>query len=383
MTVSLATLLVKTTKTAIYETALSVAKLVGLNVDSWQAGDPTRSLYHLESELLATLEDVVYGFISSGFLDYATGVWLEVLADQFFGVTVPDATFASADVVLTNGGGGFYPDIAAGDLTFKNTLTGKTYRNTTGGPLASGPGTTLTVTVVAEEAGAESSAGAGEIDDMVTPLLGVTCSNPLAAVGIDKQDDETTRQQCRDSRGALSPDGPPSAYAYVARNSTLTGTSNITRVRVYSDSDTGDVLVYLAGPSGTVLEADRALVETAILKWATPLCITPTVASADVVTVDVTYQLWLYSNVNKTSDEVEEEVEDALAAMFATRQIGGDIVPPATTGALYKSLIESTIRGVFPEAFRVAVSLPASDVALDNNEVAALGTVTPTVSFIT
>ncbi len=67
MTTSLASLLVQQTKTQIYEYALSIATDLGLPVTSWQAGDPTRSLYHLESELLATLETVVVGFISSGF----------------------------------------------------------------------------------------------------------------------------------------------------------------------------------------------------------------------------------------------------------------------------------------------------------------------------
>lgn len=381
MTVSLETLLVQETKEQIYQKALDIATAIGLNVSSWQAGDPTRSLYHLESETLATLEEIVVGFIQSGFLDYAEDDWLEVIADQFFGVTVPEATFATTDVVLTNGGGGLYT-IDAGDLTFKSTLTGKTYRNTTGGTLASGPGTELTVTVVAEEAGSESSAGAGEIDELVTALLGVTCSNALAAVGIDRQDDATTRQQCRDSRGALSPNGPGAAYAYVARNSDLTGTNGITRVRVFSDSDTGDVTVYLSGPSGAVSETDRALVEDAILTWATPLCITPSVLSASAVTVPITYQLWLYSSVNKTAATIEAEVQEALEEMFSSRPIGGDIVPPAVTGALYVSMIESTIRSLYPEAFRVSVTVPADDTALSNGEVAALGTVTPTITLV-
>ncbi len=381
MTVSLAALLVQETKAAIYEKALDIAQAVGLNVSSWQPGDPTRSLYHLEAGILSTLEEIVVGFISSGFLDHATGDWLEIIADQFFGVTVPEATSATTDVELTNGGGGLYV-IEAGDLTFKNTVSGKTYRNTTGGTLSSGPGTTLTVTVVADEPGSDSSAGAGEIDAMVTPLLGVTCTNALAAVGIDRQDDETTREQCRDKRGNLSPEGPAAAYAYVARNSELTTTTAISRVRVFSDSDTGDVTVYLAGPTGAVSETDRALVEDAILTWATPLCITPTVLSATPVTVAVTYQLWLYSSVNKTAAEIQEEVETALEELFATRPIGGDIVPPASTGALYVSLIESTIRSLYTQAFRVSVTVPTTDTALTNNEVAALGTVTGTITLV-
>lgn len=382
MTVSLATLLVEETKEAIYNTGIAVARAIGLPVDTWQAGDPSRSLFHVEAETLSTLESTAAGYISSGFLDYATGEWLKILAEQQYGVTVPEATYATTTVTLTNTGGGYYPDIEAGDLTFKNSTTDKTYRNTTGGTLASGPGTTLDVTVVADEAGSDSSAAATEIDTMVTQLTGVTCSNAEAAVGTDEQDESVTRAQCRAKLDSLSPNGPKGAYDYVARDPDLAGTSACTRSRTYSDSDTGDVTVYLAGPSGGVVEADRALIEEAILDYATPLCITPSVLAATNVTVAVTYSIWLYNSVNEDASEIEEAIEAALEAMFADRPIGGDIVPPATTGKLYQSLIVSTIRSVYPEAFRVTVSAPAADTDLDNGQVAVLGTVTPTINLI-
>ncbi len=380
MTTSLATLLTKQTKAEIYDYALAIAESLGLPVSTWQPGDPTRSLYHVEAELLATLETIVVNFIQAGFRDYATGEWLKILAEQVFNVIVPPATYASTDVTLTNAGGGTFI-IEPNDLTFKNTTTGKTYHNTTGGTLNAL--STLDVSVEADEAGSDSSAAAGEIDAMVTTLIGVTCSNLLAAVGTDEQEEATTRQQCFDKLGSFSPNGPREAYSYVAMNSDLTGTSAITRVRVYGDSDTGDVTVYLAGPSGTVAAPDVTLVEAAILQWATPLCITPTVQSCTTSTVAITYTIWVYDTVNKSETEIQEDVEDALEQMFATRQIGGDIIPPDTTGKLYTSLIESTIRGVFPaDCFRVSVSVPATDTSLTNGQVAVLGTITPTVNIV-
>lgn len=382
MTVSLATLLVQETKAAIYSVALSVAQAVGLPVTSWEPGDPTRSFYHLQSEILATLEEVVVGFISSGFLDYATGDWLKLLAKQVFNVDVPDAVAASTTVLLTNTGGGNYPDLEPGDITFKSSTSGKTFRNTTGGALTSGPGTTLSVTVVADEPGAASSAGAGEIDTIITGPLGATCSNALAAIGIDEQSAFTTVQQCRDKLGSFSPNGPKEAYSYVARNSALTGTTAVTRVRPYPESDTGDVTIYLAGPSGGVAEPDRALVETAILMWATPLCITPTVLAASSVTIAISYELWVYKSCNKTAAEVQADVLAALEDMISARPIGGDLIPPADSGAIFLSMIESTIRAVFPQCFRVNVTLPATDTFIGNGQVATLGVVTGTVNLV-
>lgn len=382
---TLASLLIQETKAAIYEKAIEIAEALGLPVSSWQAGDPTRSVYHLESTVLATLEELVVGYIKSGFLEFSKGTpWFKICAEQFFGVVVPPATYATTDVVLTNGGGGFFPDIQPGDLTFRSSLTDKTYTNTTGGTLNAGVGQTLTITVVADESGSDSSAGAGEIDELITTLPSVTCSNPTAAIGVDEQDEDVTIQQCTDKLGSFSPDGPAAAYAYVARNSALTGTSAVTRVRVFSESDTGDVTVLIAGPSGAVSEPIRALVEAAILRWATPLCITPTVSSATNVVVPVTYTLWLYTTVNKTTLEITDEVQTALETLFKNHPIAGDIIPPALTGTLYQSLIEATIRNVFPDhAFRVTVAAPAGDTAIGNVQVAALGAVTPTINLVT
>lgn len=388
---SLASLVVQQGKTAFYNKALALASSLGLPVSTWHAGDPTRSLYHLEAEILAAFEPVAVRFIRAGFLgliaelasagDSAANEWLKIRAKQSYNVDVPEATYASTEVILSNAKGYYYP-IEPGDLTFKNSTSGKTYHNTTGGTLASGPGTTLTVTVEADEPGSDSSAAAGEIDTLVTARIGVTCTNPTAAVGLDEQAPATTVQQCLDKLDSLSPNGPKGVFSFISRKSELTGTNAVTRVRVYDDSDTGDVLVYLADASGGVSETVRALVETAILTWATGVCITPTVSSATEVVVPVSYTLWIYKTVNKTAAEIEEEVEAALEALFAGREIGGDIIPPAEKGKLYRSLVESTIRSLYPEAFRVSLSFPEDDVELENFEVATLGTVTATINVV-
>jgi hypothetical protein len=380
MTISLASLILTETRAAIYNYALGIATGLGLPVTSWQVGDPTRSLYHVLSAKLEAFESNISGYIKSGFLDHATGVWLKVLAEQVYGVAVPPATYAETTVVLTNASTNLYI-IDAGDLTFASSVTGKTYRNTTGGTLAVGPATTLSVTVVADEAGSASSAGAAEITRLVTALDGVTCTNATAAVGIDEQDESVTIQQCKDMQDATSPDGARGAYAYFARNPDYGGTSAITRVRTYGDSTTGIVTMYLAGPSGGSSAADVALAQLAIVTWCTPLCITPIVSAATNVTIPVTYSLWLYKSCNKTVAEVRADVATALGVLFSERPIGGDVVAPATTGKIYQSDILATIVKAIPEGFRASVSAPSGDTALTAGQVAVLGTVTGTISL--
>ena len=65
MTVSLASLILAQTKAEIYEFALGIATAIGLPVSSWQAGDPTRSLFHVEAEMFEAMEPQIGGSSSS------------------------------------------------------------------------------------------------------------------------------------------------------------------------------------------------------------------------------------------------------------------------------------------------------------------------------
>lgn len=376
---TLTSMLVTRAKATLYAAGLAVADGLGLTTTSWSAGDPTRSLYHFVAEGLETLEVMVAGFVSSGFLDHAAGDWLTILAKQFYNVDRVEATYAAVTVTLTNAGGGVFT-IAAGDVRVKQSVDGQTYTNTTGGTLAALG--TLDLDFIADEAGSDGgSAFAGDIDTMVTAMLGVTCSNALAALGLDAEEDAPLRDRCRAKLGMLSPNGPADAYNYVVRSSDLTGDTTITRSRTVADDTTGEVTVYVAGAAGAVLSGAVTLAQSAVETWATPLTVTPTVVAATEVIIPVTYSVWIYSSVGATNGEITSAIEAALLAMFAARPIGGDIISPATTGKMYQSLIASTIKEAYPaHVFRVTVSAPAGDASLAVNEVATLGTVTYTVS---
>lgn len=380
----LATLIVKLGADKIYQKALDVAAALGLNVTTWAAGDPTRSLYFHQSEILALQEEINSEFIRAGFLDTAGGTdnaWLILRAKQSYNVDAVEATFATCTVTLTNTGGGDFT-IDARDLTFKNSATDKTYHNTSGGHLTPGPGTTLTLDVEADEAGSDSSAGPNEIDELVTTLLGVTVTSSTAAVGIDAEEAEAIRDRCRLKLGALSPNGPRDAYDFVARTPELAGTSAVTRTRSVRLDARGNVRTYLAGPSGAVATADADLVEEAINRWAAPLGITATAQSATNVPINFTYEVWLYESVTKTTAEVQAAIELALITMLRLRPVGGDVVPP-TTGKLYRSMIDSVIRTVFPDhTFRVSVTAPVGDTSLGISEVPTFGSATGTINFV-
>jgi uncharacterized phage protein gp47/JayE len=375
---TLASLLVEETKAAIYARGLEVAEGLGLAVESWVAGDPTRSLYHFIADAMSRLEEMVAGFVGSGFLDHAEGDWLTLLAEQFYNVERVEGTFATSTVTLTNSGGGVFV-VGVGDVVVRNT-DGKTYTNTTGGTLSAGEELELDVT--ADEVGSDSSAAADAINALVTTMLGVTVTASTAALGLDEEEDEALRDRCRAKLGMLSSAGPADAYNYVVKSSDLTGVTDITRARTVGDSTTGDVVVYVAAADGAVAGASVTAAQDAVETWAAPICITPTVVNATEVVVPVTYSVWLYASVGEETPTISAAIEAALDSMFALRPIGGDIISPATAGKLYQSLIVSTIKEVYPDhTFRVTVSAPAGDTDLTIGQVAVIGTITPTVTL--
>ncbi len=361
MTISVAALFVARTAAEILSLGLEIAAAVGLPVTSWRTGDPTRSLYVYIAEVLATVEGVAAEHVKASFLSSATGDWLKVLALETFGVEAVEATYAAGalSVTLHNGGGGFY-EIESGDLTFKNSATGATYHCTSGGTLSAGA--TVAFDIVADVPGSEGTSAANEIDELVTTLLGVTVVSSLAVIGLDEQSEDSIKAQCLASLGALSPSGPADAYEYVARNSDLTGVTDITRAKSTDNSTTGVVTVYVAGPTGPVAAASVTAALAAIFIWAKPLCITPTVVNATPATIDV--------DVTIAGDDIPTDyastIESALGAYFSTIDIGGIVS---------ESEIIYAVRSVIPQAYQIAVTSPASDLALSAGVVAVLGDV--------
>lgn len=368
------------TAAQIFETGLQVARVIGLPVTSWRTGDPTRSLYKYLAEVLAELETVNASFIKSGFLSAAiadaeeTGdnSWLRVLAWEVYGVEAPEATYATPTVTLTNTGGGFYEIDTVGALIVRASSTGKTFHNTSLGTLASGD--TVTFDLIADEAGADSSVSADEIDEIVTTMLLVEIDSSTAATASDEATPQEIGTLCDVTLGALSPNGPPDAYEAVVLDSDKTGVEDITRAATEHDSPSGEVTVYLAGSAGPVAGASVTAAQAAIATWATPLTITATAVNSTPVTKDVTATV--------SGDDIpagfEDAVESALGTYFAAlalgRSSGGGVV---ALSAIYAT-IHNTLVSLGASNVVVSLSLPAADDVLDPGEVAVLGVVTLT-----
>lgn len=395
----LSTLFPRSTLTEIFDLGIAVARKLKLPVDSWQDGDPTKSLYHFLSEYLDSFEEIAQGYVASGFLGLARKLaeendafypWLERLAYEMYNYEARAATFATVRMTLTNGAGANYTldDLAAGNISYEHTGNGKTYTAISGPedddgnpaplrPVSYAPDNVVYQWITADAAGSDSSADPGEIG-LLTGLPGVTATNETAATGLDKETPASVEEGAREKLGPLSPNGPGDAYNSIAKDSGKTGTTEITRARTYTDSTKGEVRTLLAGPSGAVSSEAVDAAELAIVLWATPGCTTPLVSSAVNRSVNVAYELWLYDDVGQTSDEAERTTNAALAAFFATRPIGGDVVEGETSGKLFVDGIRKAISGAFDQRhfIKQRIVSPAADVTLIENEVPVLGTPT-------
>ena len=68
--------------------------------------------------------------------------------------------------------------------------------------------------------------------------------------------------------------------------------------------------------------------------------------------------------------------------MIAAQLIGGAVIPPASTGIIDLSLIVTTIASAFPQGIEATLSLPTVAVAMTASQVAVLGTVIGTITFV-
>jgi hypothetical protein len=359
--------------------------IVGVKTSSWKPGAVVRTIVAIVAVFGAALSVLISKIARGGWLELATGEWLRILAFYVYGVTKHEATFATGSVTIDNTSGNLY-SYGAGECVFRNAVTDKTYTNLSA--LTINPATSgITCTIVAVEAGSASTAAAGEVSELASALTGVTLTNPAAIVGTDAEEAQPLRTRCLERLGALSPNGPWDAYAYIAKScERADGTPiGITRVRSVPDGY-GRVYVFVATATGAVTgdqtdpNTDLGALQLALLTWAAPLGITPLVYSASPVTVDVTYIAYAISTIGLTSAQFTAAALLRLTATFASSPIGGYIKPGETQGYLYADAVRDSIKGDESYVWHVDAGALA-DTSLAFYEVPVLGTVNGSLSL--
>lgn len=336
MTIDIRTLFTAATADSILAAGLELCASLGLPVTAWQVDNPSRVILKWLASSLASRDDAASVYIQSGFLSSATGSWKTLVAQEVYGVTRTAATYATVDVTLSNGGGGVYVR-DAGEVILKASGSGVTYRSTEAMSLASGPGTSVTIACIADEAGSAGTVGVDGVDEIVSTMLGVTISGSTAGVGVDEQSDDSLEEECFATIGRASPNGPPDAYNATVLDADLTGAPLITRAHTTEDASDGTVTVYVATSSGAVSSGDVALAQAAVEIWSTPAGMTPTVVSATVDPQSVA--------LNISGEDIpataETDIEALIVTYYSTVSIGGYVSSSALVSLAHEYLVDA------------------------------------------
>jgi len=360
-------------------TLLATLTTLGFPATSWHLGAVIRTIVSLFAATLSPFTDLLVLVAKSGFLDWAEGVWLDLVAEQVYSTPRNPALPAAGTVTLNNSAGGSFGPYAPKTWKVFNPATGKVYWNTETFSLAPLE-TDKVVAIEAVEVGSGSTSNAGTITGIETSMPGVACSNAAALLGFDAESDANLRIRCRLKLASLSPNGPAEAYQYVALSYALNGGVTVTRTRPVLDSATGQSTLYVAGPSGALSGPDVAKIQTAIGLLCKPLGFDCTVVSATNKSVSFIQTVYVYSALNLLTAEVQAAVEAELDEWILTMPIGGDFIVSGS-GKLFVNAAEATImRARTTEAagqqiHQVQMTTPAADVALLASEVVVKGAV--------
>ena len=378
MSYSLSEILTPQERSEVLTLLLDIAASLDAPTTAWQEGNPNLTLLTTAAQKLADLSLVSVEIAKGGFGDLLpSDEWADLWAQSRFNVARVPATPATGMVDLTNTSATQY-DLAVGELILAHATTGKLYRNTQ--PISILALTGLAdVTIAADEPGIASNAAPGSITTVVSSNIGVGSTNPLSVLGTDKETTAALVLRARSKLGSLSPNGPKDAYNYVATTPELSATSTpITRTRTVSNE--GAISVYLATASGAPGAPDVAVVQSAIDARAEPWGATATAIAATPHVIAVTFESWVKGS-QLTVAQIQTAQADALAKFFATVDLGGDLLPP-DTGDIYVETLQQVIGEAVTGTRRVKVTIPAAAVALNPNEVATLGVVTPTTHVL-
>lgn len=324
-------------------------------VTSWQAGSAALQVVEMDAEVTADVQAMVARVAALGFLDTATGPWLDLLGTYLYGLARELGEVARHVVTLSCAATAGPHNITEGQLYFLST-SGKVFRSTGTATIPSGGSTTITV--VAERPGASYNVGAGTITTMTTQLAGVTCTNAVdsqTVVGTDEETDTAYRARCRARWPSLGTGAVADTYDLWARTASSEVTKTLVRA---SPTVEGEVDVFVAGDGGEVSAGALTDVEDYIVPRV-PLCATANVQNATESAQTVTATVYVAA---ESVAQAEIDCSANLERLFQELAIGG---------TLYVSnIIEelSTPTGVR----NVTVSAPAADVELGETEVATL-----------
>lgn len=361
---------------------------VGVRTSNWKPGAVVRAIITAVCVVLHPFSVLSSKIARSGFLDLSSGVWLRICAYFGFNTPAKAATFATGRLRIDNTGALVFNE-PAGDMVAVGA-NGQEYvilDAVSIGAYQTGVYVTARCSVV----GSIGTAPAGTITRFGATYVGLTVTNPAELVGSDEETDAELVYRARLGTAAVSPNGPTDVYERVALDATREdGTLlGINRVRVASGPGDGSCTVYAATASGAVpgaandLATDLGRLQYLLRTKACPPGFTANAATGVGLTINIVYQVWVYTTSGLSETQIRTRISDAVGAYIRAMRIGGDR-PDEATGFVYLENLRAVIRGAIPEGalFHCVLTTPSADVACQRFSVPQVGTIAGTVTLV-
>jgi uncharacterized phage protein gp47/JayE len=367
MTTTLASLLTTQTQAQVFQTLLGYYQSAGFPTQSWQVGGVERTrLMAISTAIVDIVGNYIPTYTGGGFLDYATGAWLQLHAQELYNILYSPASNTQGNITLTSAAGVGAATYAAGALKVVFSASGNRYISNAPITIAAGPGSVVG-TFTAEFAGASyNDANNSGALTLVTPIPGVTLTNPagnyttVGHVGSGTgtitpsstpigNHQVTVRIDSTGASGAVSWSYALDGAAYVsvgAVASYLIASANITITLVNGASGTSFVLndtytFYCPGSwittQGSNVETDTALAARCRARWAS-LSNVPTSSLYELLATSTTS---VGSQVTQVIVIPDGTINNKVNIIVAGP---GGVLPPATV-ALVQAFITARSRG--------------------------------------
>lgn len=360
--------------------ALAELKARGSKVTDLNAGGVFRTLIELSAQGVADLYGLLEQVVPQGFVEYATGRWLDLHA-QGLGLSRHPARRARGWCVFGRFQNGPNVIIPSGTIVQTDiSPTGRVLRYFTEEPAVLAEGQLEVRAVVrAEFEGAAYNATPGYIRRLVTHVAGIDyVQNPegwLIEEGTDAESDESLRQRLRSRWHEIATGATAAGYAAWARS--VAGVLDVwVDDRFPRGPGTVDVVISSASgaPSPELIASVQAFLETK-----KPICDNVLVRGPDTVPVEIRLIVQVHPERGDLAT-IQGEVERRLQALFARNPQTG-IEPLRIGEALVRARLVSIAMAI-EHVVNVIVQAPAQDVLLSPSQLAVAGLIQVTVERV-
>ncbi|WP_298563425.1 baseplate J/gp47 family protein [uncultured Phascolarctobacterium sp.] len=347
-------------------------------ITNWTVGGVFRTLVEVCCWGLAQLYSLLLTVIPMGFLEYATGKWLDLKAVDV-DAKRRIAVKTQGRVLFSRSGEiddlNMVVVISAGSIVKTNILDdGKELRYfvTQEMILASGE-TSIAVPVEAEFAGSAYNVGDGYIRVLVTHIPGIDAVTNsvdwLTLEGADEESDQSLRERYKLRWHELSTGSTAKAYESWAY--TIPGVIDVSVDDSHPRGD-GTVDVIIASTKGAPTEALKQSVKDYI-DTKRPECSDVQVLSPVLKTVDLDITLFLFPD--RGESEVVKTAAETVIQKFFFYHDDDDAIEAQKIGDDYLNARLIRYLMAIQHVFNVRINSPAADVVVARSELATVGTI--------